>query len=269
MPPARILGSFDIDDFQSAFVVAEWHPDPQVLAAEIMQMADAFDDWNIPLMECRQIMMESTQAHFDTETDPYGDKWEALDRDYRHWKVDKAGFPDHILVRTGALENYATSEAAWFIDERALYFNAFALPRASDDFPYGAAHQAGTSESTKRKRYEEIMAGGVKGGLSEEEIKFLEPGLRGTNLPQRMFVGADQADIASFEQIFVKHMIKTIEEPWGGGAVMEDWGEFGFGYGTSRLGEFPVYKMLPTGQPILRTPSGGYHFGRMGGGYSI
>lgn len=247
--------SFIIGNTGEEFIVATWEPDPQILAAEIIKMADRFENWAVPMQEARQVMIESTRRRFVTETDPDKKPWPELSEDYLVDK-EKAGFPDQILVRTDAMRTYATSEDAWFVSENAIWFNAFALPRASDGFPYGSAHQAGTIEGGKRtefNRIERVVFAGGHNSLSDKEKGIYAKGTQGLNLPKREFIGPDITAIGAIEEIFVDHIESTIEIPWGGGSIF---------YGTSHLGTFPVFGTLPSGQPILKTPGGGYHFGR-------
>lgn len=220
---SRVAGIFDLGDGEH-FVVAEWFPDPRQIEAELVKIANNFNDWTVPLQAAKESMIESTRIHFETETDPYGDKWQALDRDYKHEKVDLGGFPDQILVREEALERAATSESAWFVDQSAIWFNAGALPF------YGPIHQEGTSEGKKAKTLleaENLLIRAHRTGdtsaITSEHEAALNKGAQGLNLPQRMFVGADIDTIAEIEAIFLQHMRRTIEVPWrtiGGGGIV-------------------------------------------------
>lgn len=225
MANSRVAGVFPLPDGES-FVVAEWFPDPRQLEIDMLKMADAFDDWTVPLQAAREVMIESTRIHFETESDPYGDKWAPLvEHESRTggkygYAVEKsrAGFPDQILVRTGELERTATSEQAWFVAQDAIWFNAGALPS------YGPIHQEGTQEGLKAS----ILQATIEtppSQLSEEDVRTLQKGGRGLNLPQRMFVGATVDDIAEIEEIFLQHIGRTIEGPWrgigGGGGIIQ------------------------------------------------
>jgi len=240
MPP------FVIGDTGEQFITAEWYPDPKVLEAEILQMANAFGDWTEPLLEARAAMIEDTRIHFESETDPYRFEWEKLDEDYWHDKVEVGGFPDHILVRTGALEKAATGEEAWFVDERSIFFNAAALP------PYGPIHQDGTRGGIKGQRYHK--AAGKRTGLTAKDLKILQGSGRGLDLPQRMFIGADVDTIEEIEGIFLRHLENTVTREWSGGGGQMPMGE-------NALGRFPIISFTSRGQPILRTPHGP-RFGR-------
>lgn len=213
---SRVAGIFDLGDGEH-FVVAEWFPDPRQIEAELVKIANNFNDWTVPLQAAKESMIESTRIHFETETDPYGDKWPDLDPDYKDTKVSH-GFPDQILVRTGELERSATSEQAWFVDQSAIWFNAGALPY------YGPMHQEGTSEGEAGSKLRNIIENPpMHGGFTEEELGILQQGGQGLNLPQRMFVGADVDTIAEIEAIFLQHMRRTVEVPWrtiGGGGII-------------------------------------------------
>lgn len=267
-----ILGTFPLNDVEDALIVAEWKPDPEFLAAQMIQMADQFDDWKVPLAEAREVMIESTKRHFKDMRDPLGRKWIPLDGSYYIDKKNAGYDPEAILVRTGALKTYATSEQAWFIDERSVYFRAEGLPTNERGDQYGAVHQAGTSISSAYHRVMRTMPPErIAQFPAETQKKLMHTDVtgrgKGNEIPQRQFIGADEADVELLKNIFVKHMDNSITKHWD--EPIEDWGPYGLGFGSSRRGEFPVYRMLPSGQPLLRTPTGGYMFGRMGGGYPL
>lgn len=259
----RVAGVFDLGDGEQ-FVVAEWFPDPEVLEVEILNIASNFDDWSVPLHAAKEALIESTQAHFDSKSDPYGDKWQSLSDRYAQEKRNAGYDPEAILVREGNLEKAATSEDAWFVAENSIFFNVDALPRNPEDgVNYGAAHQSGTQEGIGASRLQAVLDKSARinegsgESFSEEEAKTLLGGGRGLNLPQRMFVGADIDTIDEIEAIFIKHIEERIEIPWrGGGAPIiptEGFNLLG--------GPFPIIKFTSRGQPILRTPRGP-RFGR-------
>jgi hypothetical protein len=259
----RIAGVFNIGTFEEPeFAVAEWFPDPEQIEAELISMANAFDDWTEPLFAARAAMIQDTRIHFESQSDPYGDKWEDLDPDYYHSKVELGGFPDQILSRTGALEKAATGEEAWFITENSIFFNVEALPKnAEDGQNYGAAHQAGTREGPRRAKREKALLAITQrsGAFSAEEVKQLEElGTgRGLNLPQRMFIGADLDTIEEIEGIFIDHLNNTVTRHWGGEPINIPRTPMG----ENVMGQFPIISFSSRGQPILRTPKGP-RFGR-------
>lgn len=257
----RVVGFFPIGDFDEQFVVAAWEPDPELIEAELIKMADAFGDWSVPLAAARQEMIEATRRNFQNESDPSGFKWPELEPNYKEEKL-REGFPDQILVRTSALRTAATSQEAWFVTEDSIVFNAEALPKTDGGENYGMALQSG-SVSEERAGLFRKLANRPKGeGLSSEEVNALFTGAgigKGKNLPPRPFIGADALAIEAIEDIFIKHLDSTIIRHWD-----DDIGEFGLGFGSNVTGRFPVRGFTKRGQPILHTPSGP-RFGRIGG----
>lgn len=213
-----VSGPFIIGATDEQFIVAEWHPDPKLIEQQLLRMANEFDDWSVPLAEAREVMIEDTRQHFRSESDPDGNAWQALNEDYRASKL-KAGFPDEILVRTGTLRQAATSEQAWFIDERSIYFRESALP------PYGPLHQEGTLEAgatffgLQGSAIAKIQAGEMP---SEEELGTLGVSGRGKNLPPRPFIGLSVEAENKIEAIFINHLWNTVEGPWD--EPIEDFG---------------------------------------------
>lgn len=205
-----VSGPFVIGATDEQFIVAEWHPSPEVIEQWLLKMANEFENWTEPLLKARQVMIEDTKRHFRTESDPDGDAWQELNPSYRASKL-KAGFPDQILVRTGALQQAATSEEAWFIDERSIYFRESALP------PYGPVHQEGTLEAGARffglqgEAIRKIQAGEMP---SEAELGTLGSSGKGKNLPPRPFIGLSVEAENEIEAIFINHLWNTVEGPW-------------------------------------------------------
>src|SRR6266403_343284 len=100
---SRIAGIFPLGDTGEQFVVAEWVPDPEVIEQELFAMADAFEDWTVPLEGAREAFIYSTETYFDTEQDPTGRKWVPLaDRTSRYKELH--GYPQDILQQSGELK---------------------------------------------------------------------------------------------------------------------------------------------------------------------
>lgn len=249
----RIAGIFPVGDGEQ-FVVAEWHPDPELIEAQLIKMADAFGDWTEPLMEARAAMIYDTELHFRKEQDPYGKKWQSLNPDYADSKTKtESNFPDSILMLSGKLKERATSGMAWFIDESSIYFRPWYLP------DYGALHQSGTQNEGRAAIMEsaisQIQSGGIN-SLSGEQLKTFVEGGRGHNLPQRMFIGADAETIEVIEDIFVRHLDKTVTKHWddpivGGPTQL---------LGSNIRGTFPIIGFTKYGQPRLSTGQFGRKF---------
>lgn len=152
-----------IADTGYTIVYAEWVPEPSQEAQALARLSVALDDWEIPMTEARAIARESIRRRFETETDPYGNDWPALNDDYLEEKR-MAGYPDNILVRTGDLERAAPDGV--FVTDREIMFDPTVLPF------YGEYHQSGLPE-------------------------------RANPLPQRMFVGIDEEAENEIEEYFV------------------------------------------------------------------
>lgn len=259
MAKRTIIGAFPIGDSGEEIVTMEWYPDPEVLSAEIMQMADDFENWAEPMAETIGILVEDTKRHFVEEREPIGAHWVPLDPDYANVK-DREYPGGKILHRTGALEEAATSESAWFIMEDSIWFNVAALPS------YGPVHQEGSGKGVTA--FHRIMrninpeTGELFGKpLTPEQGKFITkhqtPEGRGRNIPARPFIGASIQAIAAIEQAFVNYMDQTITNEWagaGGGLPITE-------MGSNVLGTFPIIGHTSRGVPILRTPRGP-RFGR-------
>jgi phage gpG-like protein len=198
------------------------------------------------LIEAREIARQSTEAHFDSESDPQGNKWEPLSKD---WEKDPrkadSGHPDDILQLTGAGREAAISEDAYFISEGEIWFNPGALP------DYMALHQSGTRHEGLDEAFATIEQPESAALVSEHYG-------RGKGLPKREFIGFDEVDILELQEVF---------NAWFAANIMEFFPEESFpGGGTTAtgfnvLGEFPIISTTKLGQPILRTP-GGPRFGR-------
>lgn len=170
---------------ETLVVTAQWHPDPEIMEAQIAKIANSFDDWSVPMQKIRQVMIASTRRRFLNENDPTGAPWKELSDDYWHRKVELGGYPDEILVRTDHMRENVTSEKAWIVTERELFFNVEALPiNIRDSYPYGAAHQSGADTG------------------------------KGAKLPQRMFIGPDNEALVEMEAIFLQHIDRIFEHYW-------------------------------------------------------
>lgn len=208
-----IAGIFPIGDTGEEFVVAEWVPDPDIVAAELFKLADDTENWAEPLAETRAALIYDTELHFETQSDPYGRQWTPLEENYLKDKL-AAGYPDEILTRDSILRKAATSQEAWMITERDIIFRTEVLPF------YGPYHQTGTISGAAQSAIHKLRGGGL---LTAEEVtaSFAEAG-SGRNLPQRMFIGADEDTIAEIEGIFVAWLNRQVDKDIGRGTVRND-----------------------------------------------
>ncbi len=207
------------------------------------------------MLGARQIAIDSTEAHFDSESDPQGNPWEALDISYKVGKKKvNSEHPDDILQLTGAGKAAATSESAYFIRENEIWFEPGTMPS------YMAYHQRGTKHTGATAA---LQTGGERGLTAAEQKTLSQHYGRGKALPKREFIGLDIDAIAELEIFandwFAQNVIDYFppEFPTGsaGGAI-------GSRTGFNMLGEFPIIGFTKRGQPMLRTPQG-VRFGRL------
>lgn len=256
-------------DTGETLIIADWKPDPLAMEADIIKIADSFDNWAVPLQETRELLIEDTREHFKQERDPDGRKWIPLEAEYALEKQKAVGEMP-ILQREGRLYEAATSEEAWLITEDAVVFNPEVLPTNDEGHNYGAINQAGSGPSGTTtyhrlmRRTPESLAAIVqqKPEIGRKLAAFQTGEGKGNNLPARPFIGASEETIIAIEAAFLRHMENTIEGPWkeiGGGG--------GLGpvppveMGSNVLGTFPIIGYTKKGQPMLRTPHG-VRFGR-------
>src|SRR6266404_3532424 len=182
-------------------------------------MADAFEDWTVPLEGAREAFIYSTETYFDTESDPTGRKWVPLAERTSRYK-ELHGYPQDILQQSGELKRAATSQEAWFIGERDIVFNAGALPA------YGPIHQAGSlGERAGGATHEFLRKTRSNSGealTSKESQASTIGGGPGSALPQRMFIGANEGTIAEIEEIFVSYINSLTDRFIGGEGVIRD-----------------------------------------------
>ncbi len=112
-----------------------WEPDPMVYAQSINNVADALMDRRVPLAAASEVLQEDIRERFETETDPYGNKWEPWAESYKNYAQI---FPNKgILHQTGALEEAATSSEAVEQTHDSVFYRTEHLPS------FGLEHEAG------------------------------------------------------------------------------------------------------------------------------
>lgn len=218
-----IAGIFPIGETGEQFVIAEWYPDPKVVEAELLKLAKDTENWIEPLTQAREAFIYDTKLHFETESDPYGRAWTSLETEYEKHKL-AMGYDGNILHKDGSLEAAATSSANWIMTEREILFNVAALPF------YGPYHQFGSIDAVSQAIISKIRSGQQ---LTKEEFGTeLVGGSRGKNLPQRMFIGADEDTIAEVEAIFLNWLDGLIDEDWHVPSkfILTDFPAFGGGF---------------------------------------
>lgn len=169
-------------------------PDPETIQNELMQVAANLEDTYKPMLASRRVVQEDMQAHFDSESDPNGDKWTELDADYKRYK-EAGGFPDNILIRNDDMRKAAVSDAAFTVTPQGLFFDWDALPKDKDGKVYGQILQAG-SEIAMATSIADLAAQTASGGLREFGTG------RGNDLPARAFVGMSKEAEATVWTVF-------------------------------------------------------------------
>lgn len=171
-------------------VMVDIVPDPLIIESQLMEVATNLEDTMKPMLAARRVAQEDIQAHFDTESDPGGDKWTELDLSYAQYK-ESLGYPPDILHREDTLETAATSDAAFTVTPQGMWFNWDALPSAkSDGSNYGQIHQAGSATKTRIET------------VDGESVSFYTGEGRGNALPARPFVGMSDEAYETFITIF-------------------------------------------------------------------
>ncbi len=188
--------TFVILDDGETLITGTWEPTPKDTSARLLALANYYEDMMPALIASRQAAIDSTELHFEYQTDPSGAAWAALDEDYKLAKI-KGGFPeDEILVRTGAGKAAATGPA-WVIWEDTLWFDETKLP------DYMWLHQIGTEGlgAAQGTALDKIAQGQR---LTSDETALINKGGGGKNLPKREFIGFTEDDTAVFADIWNK-----------------------------------------------------------------
>lgn len=180
----------------------------------MLQIAHDLDEMDYTVMRGAQaIAIADMQERFDTETEPNGTPWKALDPNYLREKL-AAGFPPEILHRTGDLERAATNPDSWVIAEHELFFDAGALPS------YGIIHQAGSGGENSGLRTE--LMENFKFSRVEGEKRERNFGIgKGNALPARPFIGMSDVAEANTWRLFDEWFYSLGEEEGGLGHASE------------------------------------------------
>lgn len=186
------LGAYEGDLF------IEVVPDPDELANAYLRVAEELDNTTAPLEASKIVAREDMQAHFDQEEAPGGMTWEPLTENTLEEKLRK-GYPEDILRRRGALEDTATSEAAWDVKGDTLFFDTSILPVDKKGRPYWYFHQVGASKT-------------ITYDLGGETVSF------DWDLPARPFIGlSDDAQLRIIEifDAWFDESVMTFQRPSG------------------------------------------------------
>ena len=244
-----MANTFTILDNGETLITGEWVPAYGFddIEAKLIGLSKSLDNLAPVLLEARELARQSTEAHFDSESDPSGTPWAPLSID---WRTDKrktqSAHPDEILQLTGAGKETAISEDAYFIAEGEIWFNPNVMP------DYMAYHQRGTVHAGAQAA---IEAAGIGEITSSQAQDIGEHYGRGKALPKREFIGFDEIDIIALEEAFNSWFAANVEEFFPEGGILRT------PTGFNVLGEFPIIGYTKRGQPLLKT-SAGVRFGR-------
>jgi phage gpG-like protein len=241
---------FIILDNGETVITGEWVPPPDEFAARLLGLSRSLENLYPILVQAKALAIESTEAHFDSETDPSDIPWAPLSRE---WAVDKrkveSAHPDEILQLTGEGKRAAISEDSYFITDDELWFNPERLPF------YMAYHQRGTQHAGAVSALE--AANTEARNLTSKEAKLVSQHYgRGKNLPKREFIGFSEIDELVLAEAFNTWFASNIEIFFPPEFPTEP-----SATGFNILGEFPIVGFTKRGQPLLRTPAG-IRFGR-------
>lgn len=116
----------------------DWFPEPEVVAARIMELSGYLENFIPPLEASKGIAKADMQNHFDTETSPEGEPWAQLNKEYVQRRRGGAAHP--ILQLTGKMHDAALSDSAYMIDGADLFINTGGFP------DYWVYHEFGREE---------------------------------------------------------------------------------------------------------------------------
>lgn len=179
-------------------ITFDWVPEPYVLADELFKIAGALEDTASPILLSREVAKGDVRDRFMSKTTPDGAAWAPWARDY----------PDSesILIRTHALMDAATGDAAYNVTTDALFFDFGALPFYGVFHEFGAERSAGATADTGASTKEFLKRAKA---LGLEVVGDLS-GIGVNTLPARPFAGL------SFE---AELRIVEIFDQWFQGAI--------------------------------------------------
>lgn len=188
MPSFSVIGSNIIPTPTGDIkLTIEASPDPYQIELELMRIAGELENLGPPLLASARILGDDTKERFITETDPDGDPWIPLDKDYLSNKLS-LGYPENILHRTGDLEQRATQFGAMRVVGDSVFFDTSVLPS------YGLIHQTGSGADNAGLASRHKSAVVNEPGYKEREGGSHESlGIgRGEALPARPFIGMSE-----------------------------------------------------------------------------
>jgi hypothetical protein len=196
-------------------IIVDIVPDPDEIANAYLRVAEELDNTLVPLEASKGVARRDIKAHFDEEVSPSGFDWLELAEATIDDKKQR-GYPLDILRRTGALEDTATSEAAWDVKGDSVFFNTGILPTDKKGRPYWWFHQVGASRSISYT---------FGGGTAAEETVTEE-----WDLPIRQWIGLSEGAQHTIIEIFdawFDESIMTFQRSTGHIQTMKPEGGFG------------------------------------------
>ena len=127
------------------FVTAGWHPEPIVVANDILRMQAALRHTEVPM----KLALEEVQYNIDDHFDTAGDgEWPPLKKSYEQTKANRAyasgGAAGNILELTGALRESVMNDGSYQVTPHSIAWTGAASPS------YSGYHITGTSEMPQR-----------------------------------------------------------------------------------------------------------------------
>lgn len=147
----------------STAVSFTWVPDPSIHAETFFAQASLIRNTAVPIAAASSVVRADIQERFETETDPYGRKWDDWSSSY--YPAAMAYPNEGILKQSGDLFRAAISSKATLVTEDTVFYETGALPS------YGLAHESGLPD-------------------------------RKTPLPQRAFLGLSEESAAQIYGLF-------------------------------------------------------------------
>lgn len=123
-------------------LVFDWHPEPIIVANEILALSGALNNLEPPLQAARAIAEHNIDQHFDTKSGPDGEQWPEWSESYEPYATRMGG---SLLEQTGELRaaTKGSLEVVGGFGSGEVVISGI-LPH------YGAAHHTGLAGRTTK-----------------------------------------------------------------------------------------------------------------------